>query len=688
MIEILVSIAVVSYPVTHVALVAVATTFVLSGIGDLYFDLHYWYRRLWLSWMWRKKDWERLTLERLEAREQQKIAILVPAWNEGEVIGHMLRNACETILYRNYDIFVGTYPNDEQTQAAVDTISTMFPQVHKVVAPDPGPSTKAENLNHMYQYLAEYERQTGQRYSLFEVVVGHDSEDIIHPLSLLMYNYLIPRKDMIQIPVFPIPMPWHYFTHWTYADEFAENHTRILVSREYGRGFVPSAGVGTAYTRRAFDLISWRYAGDVFSPTSLTEDYELGLRLHLEGIRAAFVSQKMQIPPHVKVKGTKKLSEWIATQAMFPTSFEKAVRQKTRWNIGIVLQGWANVGWQGSPGMIVNLLHDRKPVVTSLISVLAYPILAYYIAYELFVRLVAWELPPLVEHRTILWNLIVVASIFMVWRLGQRAMAVAWVYGVGPGLLSILRSPWANLINFVAMIRALDQYIGKRIILGEAIAWDKTTHEFPYEEMPIKSEVQTTHSPCPSSSTAAEVEQRVEAFRKRIKATSPEERRKAIRDLGKAEISRALHWLGELVDDPSWLVRAEMCRAFSFARLPASAPYLERAATDSDWTVRSNAVKALSKMGDEGEAALLRILKGSDRYAREAALAMLEQEGFLETNLTRLDSDDQLLRARARRFFMILEDFGPSPLAREMLKATGSKKSTMAGRISDPIQRT
>ena len=179
-----------------------------------------------------------LTMERLEAREQQRIAIFIAAWHESDVIARTLENACETIQYKNYDIFVGTYPNDPDTQREVDKVAKINRHVHKVITPDMGPTNKASNLNHVFNALLNYEQKTG---NYFDIIAMHDSEDVIHPLSLLVYNYLIPRIEMIQIPVFPVPQPLRRVTHWTYADEFAENHTKVLRVRELNQGFVPSA---------------------------------------------------------------------------------------------------------------------------------------------------------------------------------------------------------------------------------------------------------------------------------------------------------------------------------------------------------------------------------------------------------------------------------------------------------------
>jgi len=66
--------------------------------------------------------------------------------------------------------------------AAVDRAAERYPQVHRVAGPTQGPTTKAGNLNAIYSALRRAERQSGERY---EIIVVHDAEDIIHPLSLL-----------------------------------------------------------------------------------------------------------------------------------------------------------------------------------------------------------------------------------------------------------------------------------------------------------------------------------------------------------------------------------------------------------------------------------------------------------------------------------------------------------------------
>lgn len=649
---------------------AVVSIYILSGLDDLFYDLAFWISAL--RRFWRVRRFPRLTVERLEAREQQKVAILIAAWREAAVIGRMLRNACESVRYRNYDIFVGTYANDPETQREVDLVARDHPRVHKVVNPTPGPTTKAHNLNEIHRALLTYERATGQHYEIF---VGHDAEDVIHPLALLLYNYLIPRKDMIQLPVFPAPAPLRQVTYWTYADEFAENHTKDLLVRERTGGFVPSAGVGTAYTRRAFELIALTGKGEAFSTRSLTEDYEFGLRLRLQGLRTAFVIQRLPLPLPPGPPRRYAPWAWIATQAVFPRDLRQAVRQKTRWILGIALQSWAVSGWPRGAVIRYNLIHDRKVLVTNPLSFLGYGPTGYLIAHEAVRTSLLPELHPLIQAGTTLWYLLPAAAALMAWRLAHRFIAVRRVYGFWPALTSIPRAVWANGINFVATMRAVAQFVlwSRR---GREIAWDKTEHEFPTELgngplFPMR-QVMDGHPRAgfPLDPVAIEDEAMVVTLEADLRSPDEAVRLEAIRRVPPALGSRLLDTLLERLEDASWWVRAEACRTLGFLRLPEAVPGLQRAASDPVWTVRANVVQALAKLGDAGEGALLNLLRSPDTYAREAALAKLEQQGFIARHLRRLQSWNPAEVRRALAFFQQLELYGPSALAREALKGT------------------
>ena len=75
------------------------------------------YRRLF-----KLKHYKPLTEEDLAANPEKHVAIMVPAWQEEPVIARMLRHSLKVLNYTNYDIFVGTYSNDEGTQLRVAVV--------------------------------------------------------------------------------------------------------------------------------------------------------------------------------------------------------------------------------------------------------------------------------------------------------------------------------------------------------------------------------------------------------------------------------------------------------------------------------------------------------------------------------------------------------------------------------------
>ncbi len=449
------------YTQLYIATFIVATFLFLSGLDDVYVDLYYWFHHLFA-----KKKFNKYTYaspEKIHELPEKPIAIFTPAWNEHEVIDKMLINACQTIQYKNYDIFVGVYPNDPQTIAKVEAVSKRFPNVHAVVSRNIGPTTKADNLNHIHEGMLQWENKSGIRY---DIIIMHDAEDVIHPMSLKVNNAFIPEYDMVQMPVLPLHTSHINLVHWTYADEFAEYHTKDLIVRQHFSGFVPSAGVGTAFNRWLMDFIGTSYAKNIFRVKSLTEDYDLALRLALGKASLLFTYRPFGLN--------------IATRAYFPTTMMAAIRQKSRWITGICLQSWRTIGWQGDARFRFILYRDRKAVVANAINFLAYVVIAYLMVYEA-VRfgLTAYrQMPPIVVKGTLLWDLVVIDSFLMLWRIAHRFLSVKRIYGVWAGALSVVRLPISNIINFTATGRAIYLFT-KAALRRKDLKWEKTAHRFP-----------------------------------------------------------------------------------------------------------------------------------------------------------------------------------------------------------------
>lgn len=468
-------------------LFVVACVFLVSGFDDLVVDVIYFvrtiYRRLFI-----KNRYQPISEQQLLGIPEQPIAIMIPAWNESAIIFHMVNNTVTTLNYANFHIFIGTYPNDLATEREVARLREIHDNVHCIVCRDPGPTSKADCLNWVYLGIRDFEIEHGMEFPIF---VMEDAEDIVHPLSIKLFNYLIPRKNMVQLPVVPFePEHWYQLTRAHYMDEFAENHHKNMVIREvFGRG-IPCAGVGCGFSRHALEVLARDNDEHlVFKLGSLTEDYEMGMRLRAVGVdKAIFV----KLP--IKRTSTRKSlfsgksvqvekEELVSIRNVFPCDFNAAVRQKSRWIAGIALQGWENLGWKGDLLTKYVLFKDRKALLTSQVNMLGYLVIVFVVSYYAMIMLFpdAYRYPPLVEKGTLLWNIIMVTTVFLFLRLLVRMYCVFKYYNLKRALLSLINFVWANFINFFATNRAIFMF-SRYLITGKWIKWDHTTHVPPSQD--------------------------------------------------------------------------------------------------------------------------------------------------------------------------------------------------------------
>jgi adsorption protein B len=414
--------------------------------------------------------WRRFTIYRRFPRAQAdtlagaqapaRLAVFVPAWDEGAVIGDMLRHALATFDHLDYRIYVGCYPNDPASIAAVDAVED--PRVRLVIGSLPGPTTKADCLNRLWERLLEDEAAEGIR---AKAVVLHDAEDVVHSAELRVFDHLIDRFDLVQLPVLPLLDKGSRWIAGHYADEFAEAHGKELVVREALGAAVPSAGVGCAFSREALGQIAAAASGGPFDADSLTEDYELGLKLKLIGGRAAFV----------RLPGSSG-RPLVVTHEYFPSSLNAAVSQKARWMIGIALSGWDRLGWQGSLAERWMRLRDRQAVLASLLLFAGYAALLLWGVLQLRLILTGVGPEPVSPELALLLE---INLALLAWRLAMRFGFVTQAYGWREGLRSIPRVVISNVIAMLAARRAVFRYL--RIRKNGRTSWDKTAHAFPAE---------------------------------------------------------------------------------------------------------------------------------------------------------------------------------------------------------------
>ncbi|MBV9085741.1 MAG: glycosyltransferase, partial [Acidobacteriaceae bacterium] len=295
------------------ALGALASVLLVSGLDDLLPSLIC----LWHSIIRRRGDGIPHTPE---PNYQRRIAIFVPCWNESAVIASMVRHNLAAISYRNYDFFLGVYPNDPATVGIARQLAMVHRNVHVARCPHPGPTSKADCLNWVYRSMELYEQEQGIH---FDTIVLHDAEDLIHPDALSVINRERTRYAMVQVPVLPLPTPLTQWVHGVYCDDFAEYQTIDMPARQFCRSFIPSNGVGTGFARDILQQLARERQNIVFNPASLTEDYEIGVYLHNSGYPQLFSPLK---------KGAR---GFMATREYFPRDRRGAIRQRTRWVTGI-----------------------------------------------------------------------------------------------------------------------------------------------------------------------------------------------------------------------------------------------------------------------------------------------------------------------------------------------------------------
>ena len=422
-----------------------ACFYLLLGIDDLLVDL---------GWLFkgRKPDDEFQAVA--GGMGDRKIAVFVAAWQESEVIGAMVSNARKQWGNSNYCIFVGCYPNDPDTQNAVDPYVDDW--VCKVVGPHDGPTSKADCLNQIWRAMLNRDDHAD-----FTTVLLHDAEDLVHPREIEVFSQFSKHYDFLQIPVVPLPDKKSPWVAGHYLDEFAEAHQKELPFRQCLGASLPSAGTGCAVSIKALRSIALRKDDNPFDAASLTEDYELGLSLWQAGFQSRFLRLRDPVDESL-----------IAIRSHFPDNIRASIRQKTRWIMGIALTGWDRVGWHGGLAEHWMRWRDRRILLSSMVM------MAGYSGAILSIAILANGGQLAVN--SVVVSLLQINMTLLIWRWAMRAIFTARQYRIGQGLMSIPRALMGNLIAISSSASALFSY-GRYLLTGH-VRWNKTSHRFPTDQ--------------------------------------------------------------------------------------------------------------------------------------------------------------------------------------------------------------
>ncbi|MGL5260157.1 MAG: glycosyltransferase [Lachnospiraceae bacterium] len=461
------------------------------GIDDVIWDVV-------TIWKRNKAKKPILNFRDLEHILPKLIAVVIAAWNEEDVLFDVVENIILSQQYPKsmYHIFLGVYPNDKDTVCIAQQLECKYFNVHCVINEQEGPTSKAQNINYVISKIKEFEKE--KKWKFLSITV-HDSEDLVHPYEIKFTNYLLEQYPAIQFPVFPLiekPTIFNFFkniTTNTYADEFAENHFITMVSRKEVGAFVPSAGTGFSIRRDTVDVLGYH----VLPENSLTEDYKLSLTLYENGLHLHYVLEKLE---RLNFQGRKQI-EYIATRSLFPNTFKAAVKQKTRWTLGITMQSLEfkdvfckNISFAGK----YSLYRDQKAKIANLVSVIGYLVLIYFVL-SLFI-----PVTPIYPKYSFSWYLCLVVVIMMIERQVFRGISLKNIYGMRSVFFGCLFPPliplriiWGNIINFVATISAYKQLAKEKkkhkeketqikVEKTKNMEWSKTKHSFLEEDILLR----------------------------------------------------------------------------------------------------------------------------------------------------------------------------------------------------------
>jgi bacteriophage N4 adsorption protein B len=443
----------------HELLLFASAFFLVGALDDLALDA---------IWLWLRVRGAvytpRVSRSQLQCRPLHgPVAVLIPAWREAAVIGDTITHLLASWPQTELRLYVGCYRNDPATLAAGVAAARGDPRLRLVILDRDGPSTKADCLNRLYAALAIDEARGGRRYV---AVVFHDAEDMVDPAALGVLDEAIAQgADFVQLPVEPLVQRgcgWltrQIGSH--YCEEFAEAHGKALVVRDALGAGLPGAGVGCGASRGALErLAARRPDGLPFASDSLTEDYELGLAIAAAGGRCRFM----------RVRGQD--GRLVATRAYFPNQFDRVVRQKSRWVLGIALQGWDRVGWSGGAIERWMRARDRRGPFTAVVLMAGY--LLVVLTALMGVAVVTGVTDP-VPLSPLLAALLTINVLAFGWRVAMRFAFTMREYGPGEAVMAVLRLPLANVIAIIAGRRAVFAYM--RTMGGRAAVWDKTDHD-------------------------------------------------------------------------------------------------------------------------------------------------------------------------------------------------------------------
>jgi adsorption protein B len=161
----------------------------------------------------------------------------------------------------------------------------------------------------------------------------------------------------------------------------------------------------------------------------------------------------------------------VATREYFPRTLRAALKQRTRWTIGISLQSWERMGLRAPLRQLYWFWRDRKGLVGNLIA----PLTNIFFLWGILATLCG---KCNLGMNGTLRLMFVFTLLLSVLHLSIRACCVARIYGIGFALGVPARAVFGNFVNCVATVTAIWRYSTSKV-QGRPLVWIKTEHTYP-----------------------------------------------------------------------------------------------------------------------------------------------------------------------------------------------------------------
>ncbi len=285
----------------------VDTSLVLVGLASVvYFAVSLYKFRLTLRALGTHLETD-VTDEEIAALDERHLpiyTILVPLYKEAAIVSRLVRdiNALDYPRTR-LDVKLLCEEDDLETIERVRELA-LAPHFHLVVVPDSQPKTKPKACNYGLQLA------TGA------FCVIYDAEDRPDPdqlkKALIAFDAVPDNVVCMQGKLNHFNQDQNLLTSW-FANEYSMHFELILPAMGAAESPIPLGGTSNHFkTQFLRDLGAW-------DPFNVTEDADLGMRLHREGYRTAMIDST------TLEEANSDLGNWI--------------RQRSRWNKGY-FQTW------------------------------------------------------------------------------------------------------------------------------------------------------------------------------------------------------------------------------------------------------------------------------------------------------------------------------------------------------------